>query len=210
MTLMPMLRRAAPTVLFAALMAASLGLASCITLFPKAAPVQLYRFETAAIPEPAGATRTVAVQQTPGAFTPAAAGDRLLSITGSQAAYISGARWISSAQSLFNAAATRSLEAAPQIRLSVPGELARPQYILRLDVLTFETRYSAPDTVPTVVIEVRASLFNARERSAAGTILLTAAQPATENRVSAIVEAYSGATTQIMNQLQTWITRLAS
>jgi cholesterol transport system auxiliary component len=203
----PLLRRAGPTVVFAAAMALSLGLASCISLFPKTAPATLYRFEAQA-PAEAGtqASRTVAVLHAAGAFEAAAAGDRILTITGSQAAYIAAARWVSPASVLFNDAVNRTLQNSPSVRVASVGELSRPDYILRVDVLTFETRYAnGPQAAPTVVIEARASLSNVQSRASAGSILLAAQTPAADNRVGAIVAAYSAATTQVMGQLENWL-----
>ena len=79
----------------------------CVTLLPKSQPAQLYRF---GVPTPAGAQAT---QQT-GAFgvrlsdvaLPAASGGNdILTLRGDEAAYVKDARWVSSATSLFAAAA---------------------------------------------------------------------------------------------------------
>jgi cholesterol transport system auxiliary component len=207
MTLSALLRRAAPTAVFAAAMALSLGLASCISLFPKTAPATLYRFETQT-PAEAGAqaSHSVAILHAGGTFTPAAAGDRMLTVTGSEAAYIAAARWVSPAAILFDDAVNRTLQSSPSVRVASVGELSHPDYILRVDVLTFETRYvNGPQAAPTVVIEARASLANVQSRASVGSIMLAAQVPASDNRVGAIVAAYSAATTQVMGQLENWL-----
>lgn len=208
MTLLRAFRRAAPTFAFAAAMAAGLTLAGCISLFPKTPPVTLYRFETQTEAADRTAARAISIQRAAGTFNPAAAGDRILTINGSQAAYIAGARWVSSASSLFDDAVTRTLQSSPAVRVASVGDIGHPDYILRIDVTTFETRYlNGAEAAPTVVVQARASLANVDSRASAGAILLEAQVPATENRVSAIVTAYGSATTQVMGQLKNWLTQ---
>jgi cholesterol transport system auxiliary component len=208
MTLRHALRAALPNLVFAAAMVAGLALAGCISLFPKTPPVTLYRFETQTEPADRTAMRAVSIQRASGSFTSASAGDRILTINGSQAAYIAGARWVSSASSLFDDAVTRTLQSAPAVRLASVGDIGRPDYVLRIDVTTFEARYlNGAEAAPTVVVQARASLSNTDTRASAGTILLEAQVPATENRVSAIVTAYGAATTQVMGQLKNWLTQ---
>lgn len=200
------LRRVLPTLAFAAFITLGLGLSSCISLFPKTPPVNLYRFEAQALPAQPQAARQSTVLTAAGQFPSASAGDRLLTVNGSQVAYIAGARWVSAAATLFNDAVVRALQTAPSVRQVAMGELSRPDYILRIDVLTFETRYLAgPQAAPTVVIQARASLTNARNRTPAGMTEFQAAILATDNHVSAIVAAYDTAMTQIMGELRTWL-----
>ena len=73
---------------------AAVGLAGCVSLLPKAQPVQLYRFgepEAAAAPS-AAAPSTVVVAKGGTTFEAAASTDRILAFTGQSAAYLSGAR----------------------------------------------------------------------------------------------------------------------
>ena len=207
MTFAQTLRRLAPTAAFAALIAAGLGLASCVSLFPKTADATLYRFEARTPVAPASAQRQVAVLHVPTRFTAAAAGDRILTVTGNQAAYIAGARWVAPATTLFDEAVNHSLESSPSIRLSAQGDMSRPDYTLRIDVLTFETRYLAgPHAPPTVVVQVRGALANSRTRVTAGDTVLQATAVASDNRVGAIVEAYDVALTEVVGEVITWVT----
>src|ERR1700679_4016550 len=90
-------------VLVPALLALSVGLAGCITLFPKAKPEQLYRFD-AQIPPPQGGGRPFTVRNGAVEFDPASAGDRIMTIDGDQVAYIADGRWAIPATQLFDEA----------------------------------------------------------------------------------------------------------
>lgn len=208
MTFLPTLRRIAPTAAFAAVLSAGLGLAGCITLFPKAADATLYRFEAQTPAATAPAQRQATILHLPTRFTAASAGDRILTVTGSQAAYIAGARWVAPASTLFDEALNHAIETSASSRLASQGDLTRPDYTLRVDVLTFETRYLAgPRSPPTVVVQVRGSLANTRTRVTAGDTVLSATAEASDNRVGAIVEAYDQAVTQVVGEVVAWVGR---
>ena len=94
-----------------ALAAATSLLVGCISLFPQADPAQLYRFG-ATVPqaqETASGAPGFDVFRTVTAFDRAAAHDRILTGTSTQAAYIEGARLVTSAGSLFGYTAGRPL-----------------------------------------------------------------------------------------------------
>src|SRR6185437_11558034 len=88
--------------------AASLG--GCISLFPKAAPVQLYRFDAQAQPVQSPG-RPVAVRLGAPDFPPGPAGDRIMTVDGDQVAYIAGGRWVSPASRLFEEAVAHGFDA---------------------------------------------------------------------------------------------------
>lgn len=190
---------------------AGLGSASvvaCVSVLPKDEPVQLYRFEAArTVPaaKSAGGERfQVNVANTD--FEPAAAGDRILTVDGDQTAYIKGARWVSPALSLFDAAVVRAFTAddGPG-RLLARGEPAHPDYTLKLDVRTFEVRYiSGASGAPTVRVEVYAALGATsekvdRERTFTGEV------QASDNRIGAIATAFDEALAKVFSQLVPWV-----
>jgi cholesterol transport system auxiliary component len=191
-----------------------MGLAGCISLFPKVPPVQLYRF---GVSPPAGAPapesgRIVYVQRSMTGFTSPAAGDRMLTVDGDQTAYIAGARWASSATELFDEAETQAFEAAGgPVRLLRAGDPASPQANLRLDVQTFEVRYLAgPNAAPTVVIEVHALLVSVNDRKVLGDETFESQAQASDNRVSAIVQAFDGATNDLLGKVIGWTDQRAA
>ena len=98
----PMIRNITRSLAVAAL---AVSLSGCITLLPKTKPVGLYRFGEAQVSVAKGPPGTMfGVLKTPSAFTRAAAGDRILTSTSGEVAYIAGARWVSPAFVLFEEA----------------------------------------------------------------------------------------------------------
>lgn len=208
----------------AAVAGAALALTGC-QLLSTPDPVQLYRFG-AMMDAPAAAGQTpapllVSVRRIE--FPEASKDDRILGVTGTEAAYIGGARWVSPAETLFDDSLQAAFAARPdQIRVLDRREPGTTPLVLRVTVSSFEARYlNGQDAAPTVVITARAQLRNTpeRERSEGGPIrpedgrtverVFTVSQPATENRVSAIVEAFDVATRDINTQIVDWMIQSA-
>ncbi|WAC59111.1 ABC-type transport auxiliary lipoprotein family protein [Brevundimonas sp. SL130] len=148
---------------------------------------------------------------------PAASGDdRILGVTGTETAYIGGARWVSPASTLFDDSLKAAFaNRADQIRVLGRREPGTPPLVLQVSVTTFEARYAAPGATPDVVITARAQLRSTPERQASGAAIrpeqarsvervFTVTQPAGENRVSAIVAAFDTATRDINTQIADW------
>jgi cholesterol transport system auxiliary component len=187
-----------------ALSLAAASLAGCISVFPKEKPAQVYRFGQTAAPAAASSAPSFTVARGTLDFSPAAAGERILTVTGEETAYIAGVRWVSPAAALFDEAVGRAFEGAPA-RLIARGEPTRADYSLTLDVRTFEARYlSGPDAAPTVRIEVYAALGKTTDRVDHGRIFVGEAA-ASDNRVGAIVAAYDAALTKVLAQLVPWV-----
>lgn len=187
---------------------AAVALTGCISLFPKADPVGLYRFgvePAAAAKGPAGAL--FGVFKTPTVFTRASAGDRLLTITNGEAAYIAGARWVSPASVLFDEAVARAFEADPgRARLIGRGEVAKADLVLRLEVRSFETVYvDGPKTAPEVLVQVRGVINRNSDRALVGDQVFEARVKASSNNVGSIVEAYDDATAKVLTNVTAWV-----
>lgn len=183
---------------------AALSLSGC-ALLSSPDPVQLYRFGDAggALTTPVAAPVQVKLRALE--MPQAAQGDRLLGVTGSQAAYIGGARWVSPALMLYSDALEASFASqARAVRLIGRRELTPTTRLLDIDVRVFETRYAYAEGTPTVVITARARLLRFPERTVVSEQTFTVSQPAGENRVSAIVEAYDVATRDVNAQIVTW------
>lgn len=189
----------------AALIGGGVVLSGCVTVFPKTPPAQLYRFDVeadaAAAPTPAGQAFDVARMST--IFDQAAAGDRILTSTGDQAAYIAGARWVSPAAVLFDEAEAKAFDTA-----GGPARLLRrggAPVSLQLDVQTFEAVYSgASNAAPTVVVRVHGRLVHAGDRQVLGDRIFESRKPASDNRVGAIVQAFDSATSDALGQIVAW------
>ncbi len=138
-------------------------------------------------------------------FETAASADRILTIDGRDTAYIAGARWISPAPVLFEESLIRAFEAGGGVRLAEGGSAIHPVDVLNLDVQTFETRYDQGDkAAPQVMVQVRAQLIRANDRSVIGEQLFTSAQRADDNRVGPIVQAYDAAVRDVLGKLVSW------
>jgi cholesterol transport system auxiliary component len=187
-------------------------LAGCISLLPKQKPAQLYRFGSSAPPAAprAGPQSRFSVQAVPMSFARDAAGDAILTVTGNQAAYIAGSRWVTSASSLFEAAVTRAFDAdSGPARLIPRGEAVRPDYALKLDVRRFEARYDGGQQAPpTVEVELYAGLVRRSTDTVApppAERIFQASVPASENRAGAIARAFDLAVTKVLEEMVPWV-----
>jgi len=193
---------------------ASLALGGCISLLPKTKPAQLYRFGESigaaapAAPTLAGGPQTGLLLSS--GFTHLAEGDRILTTTGSQTAYIAESRWVVPASELFSEAAARAFETSgAPFRMMQRGDIGASNAALRIDVETFEADYPADGKgAPTVVVRTRV-LFTRPGHGATSSSEFVSSQPAGENRVSAIVQAYDAATADVLKQIVGWTTTQA-
>lgn len=187
------------------LAAATLALAGCSVL-SSPDPVSLYRFgDMDPPPTTARADRTVVVLN-PIEFPQGAGGDRILTANGGQVAYLAGARWIGPSELLYRGALQAEfLRTGHSVSVSDRREAPRSGLALDLDVTSFEARYlNGVDAAPTVVIAGRARLV-APDRSVHAERTFTVQQPAAENRVSSVVDAFDTATASFNRDLVTWV-----
>ncbi|HEY8617319.1 ABC-type transport auxiliary lipoprotein family protein [Phenylobacterium sp.] len=201
-----------PTALLRTALVAALGvsLTGCMGgLLGGGKPAQLYRFGQSPVAQAqaAPAAGTVAVFRANGTFQGETAGDRLLAVTGEETRYIAESRWVAPASVLWDQAVLAAFDTAPgRVRLVSRGELARADYVLRLDVRNFEARYeNGEKAAPTVLVRVRAALTRPRDRDFARERIFEARVPAAGNRVSLIVPAYDKATGQVLAELVSWL-----
>lgn len=189
--------------LFVAALAA-VSLSGC-ALLASPDPVQLYRFGAVDGASAATVSEPLEVRLRSVEFPEAARGDRLLGITGSEAAYIAGARWVSPASQLYSTALESTFGSeATAVRLIGRRELTPVRRMLDVDVRSFETRYDHAGGVPEVVVTVRARMLRFPERTVVAEQTFSVSRPAGENRVSAIVAAYEAATREVNSQIVTW------
>lgn len=178
---------------------------SACALLSSPDPVQAYRFGSPPRAATAAPAATVQVNLRRVEFPEAVEGDRLLGVTGTETAYIAGARWVSPAADLYMESLENAFAAqATRVRLLGPRELARGERTLEVDVRSFEARYDAPGVAPTIVVTARARMLAMPDRSVSAERLFTVEQPAGANRVAAIVEAFDLATRDINTQIVAW------
>ncbi len=184
---------------------AAMTLSAC-ALLSTPDPVQTYRFGGGAASAPvAPVVSPVQVTLRRVEFPEAVEGDKLLGVTGTQTAYIAGARWVSPAADLYMESLENAFAAqATRVRLIGPRELTRGERSLDIDIRSFEARYDAPGMAPTIVVTARARLLVLPERTVSAERVFIVEQPAGSNRVSAIVEAFDLATRDLNTQIVGW------
>lgn len=186
--------------------AAALPLLSGCALLSSPDPVQMYHFGGQA---PAEARAPIAQPVAMGLrrieMPQASRTDRLVGVTGSEVAYIKGARWVSPADDLYTEALENAFAArAQRVRLVGPRELTTAERSLDVDMRAFEARYDAPGAAPSAVITARAQILSREDRSVVAERTFSVSRPASENRVSAIVQAFEAATADINAQIVDW------
>jgi cholesterol transport system auxiliary component len=200
--------RVAAVAAMAAATLAIVSLGGCISLLPKQKPAQLYRFRAEAPPAAAqaGPEARVTLRAAPTSFTRASAGDRILTASGNETAYIAGARWVTAANMLFDEAVTRAFDGhGGPVRLLARDEPAVADCVLKLDVRTFEARYDhgrrAP---PTVVVELYAALVGRRNATGVSE-LFRAEAPAETDAVHSIAAAFDVAVGKVLGEMVAWV-----
>lgn len=191
-----------------ALLGAASLTAGCVTVFPKTEPAQLYRFGLDDVPgSETVAGAPVGVILAPVEFDRAAQTDAILTMTGGQAAYIAGSRWVAPASILFDDTLDEAFRGGPVLLLT-RGELGQAQHTLRLQVRRFEADYAGPGAAPAVLIEIDADLVRNDTRALVAQHRFTASATASDNRVGAIVEAFNSALAQTLPPLTVWTAQM--
>lgn len=175
------------------------ALTACVTVLPETKPVRLYSFVQASTPT-TDTQRPLRVRVQGLSFTTAAASDRILTVTGSEQAYIADARWVSPAPALFRQALENALNGDPRTRLWTSGETNPSDIQIMVDVVAFETRYDhGLKASPIVSVAFNAVQANGETRR------FSAEFRADDNRQSAIVDAYGRAVSKCLIDLDNWI-----
>jgi len=151
-------------------------------------------------------TGTVGVFRASSLFQREAGGDQLVTITDGRVAYLSETRWVAPAAVLWDAAVLTAFDAdSGPTRLISRGEAGKVDYVLRLDVRNFETRYDkGPKAAPSVVVRVRASLTSGSNRTLTGERIFESQVTAADNRVSEIIPAYDRAVAEVLKEIVVW------
>ncbi len=205
--------RSPALVQMAAAAVAALALSGCVTLLPKTKPVDLYRFGAIGAPISAEApVGAVGVFRASSLFQRESGGDQIVTISDGRVAFLAGTRWAAPAVTLWDAAVLSAFDADPgRARLISRGEAGRIDYVLRLDVRNFETRYdNGPKLAPTIVIRVRASITSGANRSLTGERIFESQITAADNRVTAIVPAYDRAVSEVLKDIVAWTNEQAT
>ena len=190
-----------------ALYGLALMLAGCGGLLGGGGSADMYRFGSLPAAEPMalppGAAQPVTIVYVGANFERAIDGDRILTVTGSQAGYVADARWIAPASEMFDAAALRAFEQrAPSARIVRLRGSPLPEYAMGIDVRRFEADYSAgAGAPPDIVIEARVRLMRWADRTLVGEWPVVSRETARENRVATIVDAFDRGTATVVARI---------
>ena len=187
----------------------ALALTGCVTLLPKTKPAQLYRFGyTPDLVEKKseGSAATSAVGQMPTGivfgtvtFPQDSAGDRIVTVEGSEVAYVAEARWTSAASGLFKDAISTGFARGGQTVTLEPRGPTAANFRLDISVRKFETDYTR--NRPTVSVALDARLIRLSDRMVVGQKFIRADVPVRKSDMSLMADGYNEATTQVVSGL---------
>lgn len=194
----------------AAILGVTVALTGCVTLLPKTKPAQLYRFgytpELVEQKAVAAGTAGRAVGMAPTGivygtvtFPQDSAGDRIMTVEGSQVSYIAEARWTSAASGLFKDAISTGFARGGQTVTLEPRGPTAANFRLDISVRKFETDYTR--NRPTVSIALDARLIRLSDRLVVGQKFISADIAVRKNDMSLMSDAYNQATTQVVTSL---------
>jgi cholesterol transport system auxiliary component len=179
-------------------------LAACGGLLGGGGRADLYRFGSVATPDPppsapatfAEGSRPALLLYPGASFERAIEGDRILTVTGAQAAYVAEARWVAPASDLFDAVVSRTFEQrTPAARVVRLRGAPLPDYAIGIDVRRFEADYVGGALAPPeIVVEARLRLMRWSDRAFVDEWPIQVREPAAENRLQSIVDAFDRAT----------------
>ena len=197
------------TVKGAAIVGAALALSGCVTLLPKTKPAQLYRFgytpehveQKAQAAATAGAVGKAPTGIVFGAvtFPQDSAGDRIVTVEGSEVAYVAEARWTSSASGMFKDAISTGFARSGQTVTLEPRGPTAANFRLDISVRKFETNYTR--NRPTVSVALDARLIRLSDRTVVGQKFISADVPVRKSDMSLMADGYNEATTQVVTGL---------
>jgi len=194
----------------AVVLGAALALTGCVTLLPKTKPAQLYRFgytpELVERKAEAAGTAGRAVGTSPTGivfgtmtFPQDSAGDRIMTVEGSQASYIAEARWTSSASGLFRDAVSTGFARGGQTVTLEPRGPTAAGFRLDISVRRFEVDYRRKR--PTVSVALDARLIRMSDRLVVGQKFISADIAVRKSDMSLLADGYNQATTQVVTGL---------
>lgn len=193
-----------------AVLGVAVALTGCVTLLPKTKPAQLYRFgytpEMVEQKAEAAGTAGRAVGMAPTGivfgtvtFPQDSAGDRIVTVEGSEVAYVAEARWTSAASGLFKDAISTGFARGGQTVTLEPRGPTAANFRLDISVRKFETDYKR--NRPTVSVALDARLIRLSDRMVVGQKFISADIPVRKSDMSLMAEGYNQATTQVVTSL---------
>jgi cholesterol transport system auxiliary component len=108
--------------------------------------------------------------------------------------YFAGARWSGPLGEVLQDLAVQEFHSRARLRtVSGDASVFASGYWLEIAVTDFQAEYTSASEAPTVHVQLLASIGSSNDTRILGQFVADARQPATENRLSAIVDAFSRA-----------------
>lgn len=122
-----------------------------------------------------------------------------------------GAIWADSAPALVQAALVDAFAEGEHFRAVVrPTDGVGADLLLRLDLRHFEATYAEEAKLPTVVVELRATLIDQRAQQVIGTRRFRAEHTAEREKLPQVVQAHEVALGEIATAMMPWVLELAA
>lgn len=197
---------------------AALSLGGCVSLLPEQPEAAYYRLEPPAsfqgrAPETESVASKLDVAVGRPDTTRALAGSEIaLAQPDGSVAYMADVRWVESVPELLQNYIITAFEMADAPVLATsPRDGVRSDFVLALDVRRFEARYdSSLEAAPVADVAFHARVVRLSDREVVAAQTFAAEVPASENRVSAIVQAFNAASADVMGQLVDWTAQAAA
>lgn len=205
-----------PSALAPVVLMLAAGLGGCVSVLPDAGPApDIYRL-SAPMNDAARSAATLSASErlpwgivvTAPSAPRALATDRIAVVRdGEHVSYAADARWSAPAPQMLQDYLIEAFEADAQIAAAVrPDDLVSTRFELRTEIIKFESVYP-DDTMsgsPSATLSLRARLVDRQSRELVATRRIDVAEPADDNRMGAITEAFGRALEQASGQIVDW------
>lgn len=116
--------------------------------------------------------------------------------------YFAGARWSGPLGEVLQDLAVQEFHARANLRtVSGDASVFASAYWLEIEVTDFQAEYTSAAAAPTVRVQLRARIGASGDRRILGELAASAQQPAAENRLTSIVDAYARAADAALAQI---------
>lgn len=184
-----------------------LSLSGCGSLLGGGDKAVLYRLGGDIPPAQASPLGGVPVRIFRPDLPPGADGDRILTITGREAAHLADSRWVGPAPDLLRETIAAAVARTPGPAYVLNGG-GSPRFVLSTSFTQFAAFYDAgPDRAPVVRIAAQTELRRAGGAQPIAVGVHTSERRASDNRVSAITQAFDAASLEISDDIAGWLQR---
>lgn len=184
----------------------ALSASACVSLLPETEPVAVYRLSSPTPRASENPPGIIVEIERPSAPAGLSGDDIAIERIEGHLAYLSGAAWISPAPTALQSLVVDTFHATGNgVDPVYPADAVRSEYELRLDLRSFEAVYDQGENrAPLIRVRIMARLVEERGREMIGSRVFTVTRRASDNRVTAIVEAFNAASTDLAGDLADW------